>query len=242
MTKKTIYVILGMHRSGTSLLARMINSKGVFTGDKMLGKSDSNIYGHYEDLEVLKINEKVMKCCGGDWKHTPDVLHATSILNQIRLRFLSDYVHDYIRTVMYKHDNYAFKEPRTTVTFNFWKKNIPSEYDIKIIGIYRRPQGVVNSLMKRDGMNPLLALKLWKEYNLHLLRHIKAYPSILISYEDIMMEMPEVTGLINSFIEGSDINVKDFVDHDAEDYVDFDCSFDKEAVEIYYILEGYKSS
>ena len=57
---KTV-VVLGMHRSGTSMIASILNKLGVSMGKVMLGKTPSNPLGHFEDKDFYNLNRKILK-------------------------------------------------------------------------------------------------------------------------------------------------------------------------------------
>src|SRR5262245_16392907 len=52
-------LVLGMHRSGTSSLARMINLCGASLGGAVAGANDWNQTGHWESIEGLAINDLI---------------------------------------------------------------------------------------------------------------------------------------------------------------------------------------
>jgi len=60
---KTV-VVLGMHRAATSLVARTLNSE-VHMGEHLLVGLSDNIKGHYENVEIIKINDKILHNAGG---------------------------------------------------------------------------------------------------------------------------------------------------------------------------------
>ena len=67
---KTALVVLGMHRSGTSALARVLNLCGAFLPAKLKPpKLGVNPKGFWEPEAVLDLNVRVMRHLGGDWSH-----------------------------------------------------------------------------------------------------------------------------------------------------------------------------
>ncbi|ABN70622.1 hypothetical protein Smar_1536 [Staphylothermus marinus F1] len=53
MEEERTVVVLGMHRSDTSMIAGILNILGVYMGERLLGASWSNPLGHFEDLVSL---------------------------------------------------------------------------------------------------------------------------------------------------------------------------------------------
>ena len=58
---KRCFFILGMHRSGTSALARVINLCGVDLGNKLMPPAEnSNKKGFWEHFDINTANEKLL--------------------------------------------------------------------------------------------------------------------------------------------------------------------------------------
>lgn len=63
----TTVIILGMHRSGTSIIAGVLHTLGVYMGNKFIGAHWSNLLGHFENIEFVRLNDKILKNAGGSW-------------------------------------------------------------------------------------------------------------------------------------------------------------------------------
>jgi len=60
-------IILGMHRSGTSMLSGMLDRLGIDMGDDVVGRQESNPLGHFEDGDLLSLNELILAKAGGSF-------------------------------------------------------------------------------------------------------------------------------------------------------------------------------
>jgi len=155
------FVILGMHRSATSLLAKGLDEVGVYMGDELLGPDNHNIYGHYEDIDFLKLNIKILETAGGSWDNPPEEEAILSLRREFGNK---------IESLVRKKEREPFwgwKDPRTTLTvrlFHPYLRN-PIYY-----AAFRDPWEVGISLKTR---NPQFsreeAMKLGKIYNERLL-------------------------------------------------------------------------
>ena len=58
---KTVYFILGMHRSGTSALSGVLNLAGMDVGTDLMPSTDDNKNGYFENYKVFWFNEKGTK-------------------------------------------------------------------------------------------------------------------------------------------------------------------------------------
>src|SRR5438874_1070820 len=73
MLKPDIVCILGMHRSGTSLLTRMLNLMGVHLGPEQLlmQPNSSNPKGYWEHDGIVSLNDEILARLGGSWDKPP---------------------------------------------------------------------------------------------------------------------------------------------------------------------------
>ena len=148
-------IIIGMHRSGTTMLSRQLEALGVFMGKQ----KDSN----HEATFFLGIDEWLMGQCGGSWDNPQAIRY---LLENKRVRaHVSDYIRRYLlstpRTISYlgwrgyiRHRSlfnldipWGWKSPMSTFTLPIWLDLMP---DAKIIHIYRHGVDVANSLRQRN--------------------------------------------------------------------------------------------
>ena len=62
-------VIIGMHRSGTSMIAGVLAELGYHVGyeDELIGKGEENPMGFFERKDFRNINDKILHENGFDW-------------------------------------------------------------------------------------------------------------------------------------------------------------------------------
>lgn len=136
-----VLVILGMHRSGTSLISRWLMECGLNIGDKLYGPGTGNEEGHFEDLDFLHLHQEILTN-----HHLPE-----TGLTDIPLEVLStgEYQRlcDIINHKSKLHEQWGWKDPRTCMFLDIYRKAIPSA---KYFVIIRHYNDVVNSLVKRD--------------------------------------------------------------------------------------------
>ena len=66
MSEPTVVCVLGMHRSGTSLVARVLNVLGVDLGpeEHLMRPSSANPTGHWENKPITGINDEILSDSG----------------------------------------------------------------------------------------------------------------------------------------------------------------------------------
>jgi hypothetical protein len=157
-------VIVGMHRSGTSLTASALQQAGLHIGQRLMGANDSNVKGHYENLDFFNFHQAVLRSQGvseDGWTlqerievEEPFIDLAEQVVEQCAVSRL-----------------WGWKDPRTTLFLDFWSQRLPQA---KFLLVYRSPWEVVDSLYRRGTdrvllEQPELALKMWLHYNRKIL-------------------------------------------------------------------------
>lgn len=141
MNENKVLIILGMHRSGTSLVANWINSMNLNIGSDLLKGGIGNIEGHFEDREFHDLHEDVLKKNGliyGGLKGPFKI----EISENDRIKF-----NNLVLNKNIKNTQWGWKDPRTCLFLDEYIRILP---DAKFLIIYRDCYEVVNSLIRRE--------------------------------------------------------------------------------------------
>ncbi len=176
-----VVIILGMHRSGTSLIAGILHHLGVDMGRHLLGRSWSNPLGHFENIEFLDLNERILKEAGGSWREPP---------RKEKILELNGKFSEEIRNVIKKNKNnvWGWKDPRTVLTIDLFINFLENPY---FIVCNRNVMDIAKSLYKRDKIPIEEGLNLIKIYINRInefFRNNKEYNKrrLDVYYEDII--------------------------------------------------------
>src|SRR5215813_13113765 len=84
----TVVCIAGMHRSGTSMVARLLNLAGVYLGreDELIPANQGNPEGHWEHARLVEINDAILSELGGGWDCPPDLAALADPMQLTQLR------------------------------------------------------------------------------------------------------------------------------------------------------------
>jgi len=136
-----ILMVIGMGRSGTSVITQWINKCGLPVGDTLLGKAIGNVEGHFEDEDFLKIHEEILLSnnLSSTGLQATDCLIVTNEQKQKITNIIDN------KNKMYKQ--WGWKEPRTVLFLPVYKELIP---DAKYLIIVRDYKAVIDSLLRRD--------------------------------------------------------------------------------------------
>lgn len=189
MSAKKIYVVLGMHRSGTSAITRGLQVLGVALGDRLMPQAPgNNEKGFWEDVDINRLNIDLLEYLGDDWDClvplSPIELQRPEI-DTFRLRAI-----EILRNRLESTSVYGMKDPRISRLLPFWQSVFSHlGVDVSYIVACRNPMSVVRSLQARDGFALEKGYQLWLEYSIASLRDTKGQRSIVVDY-DRLMEAP----------------------------------------------------
>ena len=193
--KNHVICIIGMHRSGTSMVTRLLNLCGLYLGpdDKLVTSLKGNLRGHWENSEFLRLNEALLARLGGTWDNPPDLpagwQHDAS---------LSDLAHDarlMVQEYFPSGVHWGWKEPRTTLLIPFWETIIPR---LRFVIVIRDPLNVALSLEKRDGIPIQHGSQLWYRYMMTAAKETDNCDRLFTFYDDYFNEpLTELARVVN---------------------------------------------
>lgn len=199
-------IVIGCHRSGTSLLTSLLQNGGCFFG-KDLSK-------HTESKYFLKLNVAIYQSVGATWDQPEQLLAELASASFVRekrdwlfqqLRSLTCIRHywgviNYSRAKIKRFPVWGWKDPRNTITLPLWLELFPQA---KVLHICRNGVDVAHSLrareLKRRSRHPLTsercktltgAFALWEAYEQAALNFSQALSRaqyLRIRYEDMLL-------------------------------------------------------
>ena len=132
--KTSPLIVVGMHRSGTRLLAQVLERLGVFMGADQQADSES--------LTFMRINEGILHQCGAFWSE-PMSAHfilsqpqsAQALAEHARNALTSQFA-NYAGSEGWQGPNdrqFGWKDPRNTFTLPVWREIFPGARAIHIV-------------------------------------------------------------------------------------------------------------
>lgn len=187
--KKHIVVVLGMHRSGTSAIARGLKALKIELGDDLMkGASENNEKGFFEDMEVFRLNNELLQEIGHDWHMFTPILPEELVLllsGGFKLRAV-----ELLRKKLNSAGCFGLKAPQMARLLPFWQAVfIHLNVQVSYIIACRNPMSVARSLSKRDGFDLEKGYYLWLEHMFSILKNTDGQPRIVLDY-DLLMDDP----------------------------------------------------
>ena len=171
-SKPSVFIVTGMHRSGTSLTASLFQKVGVDIGKKLVGPAVGNVKGHFENVDFVEFHKSVLRSHGID--ELGCTLDKTIPVAGEFVEIAKKLIADNQET----NKHWGWKDPRTALFWDFWLNLLPQA---NFICVYRSPWEVVDSLYRRGTdvsllHNPEMAVKMWIHYNQQVLELHKHFP------------------------------------------------------------------
>jgi hypothetical protein len=179
-------IVLGMHRSGTSVLSRALIALGVDFGGTFVHVRPDNPKGFFEDKDVNSLNVSFLLAMGCRW-HTLLLSAPEAAMTDSNFKEQAAVL---LKSKFAGRRLWGLKDPRITRLLPLWQAALA---DINARGRYvlanRNPLSVADSLAKRDDIPRAQALALWALHQIDGLTAIIENGGIVVDY-DFMMNQP----------------------------------------------------
>jgi GT2 family glycosyltransferase len=187
--------IAGAHRSGTSMLTRLLHHCGLYLGREkdLMPPAADNPDGFWENLRFVKLNDELLSAVGAAWDLPPFHHEDFGSRSVETIRYKA-------RLLLEEFDSnpvWGWKDPRNCLTLRFWQKLVPS---LKTIIIVRNPLEATASMHHRNGTSYGLGLRLWEIYNRRLLASTDPHQRMITTYDAFFQDPGSVLREVMSFV------------------------------------------
>ncbi|MGH8802207.1 MAG: hypothetical protein ACREX6_07910, partial [Casimicrobiaceae bacterium] len=192
---RTAVIVLGMHRSGTSATARVLNLCGAHLPLRMMpAKPGVNAKGFWEPEAVIDLDSRVMQQLGGDWARVEFTVPETG---EVVDEFLSG-ARELVASEYGTAPTILIKDPRIGVLAPLWDRVLhDAGFRTTWVIPIRNPLEVARSLHARGDMGVREGLALWLAY----MRRIRDFSRgrddvIFFTYEELLADWRAVIARI----------------------------------------------
>ncbi len=191
---KQLVVILGMHRSGTSLVTKSMELLGYSLGDNLMPAGTDNPTGFWEDLDVVRLNETLLAYGAASWDLPPrSPVHFPAEYEAAADQLLAD---KFANT-----SKLALKDPRLCLLLPFWSARFAAnQIDARYIFVHRNPLSVAGSLQRRNDMVPAQALMLDYLYESAALSSAGPEPFV-VAYQGFLSDPIEALNRMATYLD-----------------------------------------
>ncbi|MBU8542194.1 MULTISPECIES: sulfotransferase family protein [Roseomonadaceae] len=180
-------LVLGMHRSGTSALTRVLSLHGLALPARLVGARSDNPRGFWESAEVAALNDRILAAMGssyGDPRPLP-----RGLLPPERLEGFITEAAELLGAEFPGEAPFVLKDPRICRLLGIWLPALVrfGTAPLALIPV-RNPLEVARSLERREAMPKRRALLLWLSHVLAAERDSRALPRAVAHYDDLLRD------------------------------------------------------
>jgi hypothetical protein len=180
---RTAYLVLGMHRSGTSALANLLALAGADLPRDVMPADVHNARGYFEPWRIAVFNDRRLAAAGTAWDDpfaglAPDPADGTDWLGEARALFRSEFG---------RRRRPLLKDPRVSVLAGLWRQVLDSEgLSARVVIPVRHPLAVAGSLASRDGFPARKSVMVWCAYMLAAEAASRDLPRAFVDYDALL--------------------------------------------------------
>ena len=185
--QRTAYLVLGMHRSGTSAVTQLMALAGASLPENLMAGDQHNAKGYFEPWKIALLNDGRLRAGGAAWDDIfafpfkPLSIKAErGWLNRAEALFEEEYG---------ELDHPLLKDPRVTVLMPFWRTALTEmEVAARCVIPVRHPMAVAGSLARRNGFAPEKSVLMWTAYMLAAEAYTRDLPRAFVSYDGLLRD------------------------------------------------------
>jgi len=183
----SVVVVLGMHRSGTSALTRVLNLLGVELGAELLPPNPDNLTGFWEHTEIYETQDRLLEALGSAWddvRPLPAGWLSTPAARDAKDRLTAIVARDFASSRLW-----GFKDPRTCRLVPLWRE-ILAERGLEpgFVLMVRNPLDVAGSLRARDGFPLAKSYLVWLRHLAASERDTRGLRRVIVGYDALLAD------------------------------------------------------
>lgn len=196
MHRKCI-IVLGMHRSGTSVCTGILSHFDAELGPDLLAPNDENPKGFFENTSVLGINKAILQSLDSDWDDYHFSLEKMSPEATISW---CEKIKQVIEDQFPEGSSLIIKDPRLCLLLPLWLDVLNDLLiETRIVTTYRHPLEVAKSLTVRNNFSTQKGLLLWMHYFFELEYHSRKLPRLFLHFAKDFEDMPNLVSRLGAF-------------------------------------------
>lgn len=188
---KTVFLILGAQRSGTSATSHILSKLGINFGDAKSFIKDEHNPIFFELDWVNHYNNKLINSLG--YKYTDFFLPLEQDFENSEALKIQKELQMLIENEWNEEPIIGIKDPRFSLTLSVWQEALLNKgYEIKIIFVFRCPSNFLRSNKKLlhnwEGWDDETHLNFWLQLNLAAIYFARHFPICFVNYDGLMKE------------------------------------------------------
>jgi hypothetical protein len=182
---RAAYLVLGMHRSGTSAATQLLALAGAHLPDNVMPGDEHNAKGYFEPWRIAVFNDHRLRAGGGAWDDAFAYPYAEAP-DEADWRVQA---RDLFREEFGRARFPLLKDPRVSLLMPLWRPVLEAEgLAIRCVIPIRPPLAVAGSLARRDQFPPVKSVLLWTAYMLAAEAGSRDLPRAFVDYDALLAD------------------------------------------------------
>ena len=189
--KRTCILVLGMHRSGTSLLTRIISLLGARLPKTLMAPDGSNQAGYWESQALTAINDDLLSAAKSSWYDWTAI--DDSRLFSADLSHFEAEISDTIAQEFSGSPLIVLKDPRISRLMPIYSRALQAQgFDLSCVQITRSPNEVAGSLYRRNKISTSFSFLLWLRHTLEAEQASRGLNRMFVTYSELLENRTQV--------------------------------------------------
>lgn len=195
-------IVVGFHRSLTSLVSNWLHQSGMSMGQYLYPAHFSNPDGHFESAPFVGLHDRLLARQGTDWRFHGELIFDPCERMDLMRRYIDLRSHQ-------DETPWGAKDPRVCLFLPAWREVLGEGG--RYLVVLRHWAGSVESLLRRHSQvlafteaspdggvhasfwhEPELAARMWLAYYRSILEHIESCPEqvLIVTHQSILSGLP----------------------------------------------------
>jgi len=190
---KQVLLIVGMHRSGTSLCSGIFNILGGELGDDLISAAGDNERGFWENRKIVEANDRILKAMERSWDSPLPLPPQWPSLPAIEeektglVRLLAEEFRD--------SEVVVIKDPRISRLLPLWLDILSTlKWSPRVVLCLRNPLEVADSLTIRNELPSSTSSLLWLRHSLEAEFYSRPFKRQVITYDQMLADWQVAIG------------------------------------------------
>lgn len=182
---RSAYLVLGMHRSGTSAVTQLLALAGAHLPENVMAGDEHNAKGYFEPWRIAVFNDQRLRAGGGAWDDAfafpyREIADEADWRGRARDLFRMEYADARFPLL---------KDPRVSVLMPMWRSVLEAEgLTARCVIPIRHPLAVAGSLARRDQFPTVKSVLLWTAYMLAAEADSRDLPRAFVDYDALLSD------------------------------------------------------
>ena len=185
--ERAAYLVLGMHRSGTSAMASVLALAGAEMPEDLMPGDEHNAKGYFEPWKIAMLNGERLRAGQSAWDD-PFSFPYQPLDAQAETDWI-DRACDLLKSEYGRANFPLIKDPRVSVLMPLWRTALEQMgMPIRVVIPIRHPLEVAGSLTRRDRFPVEKSVLLWCSYMLASEVYSRGLPRAFVAYDSLLKD------------------------------------------------------